>query len=309
MNLLYAGFEDAFATAYEFNIPAFDSYRNPVIDPVTMEFLRWESQTQMVQPIFDTIYNGDRSRKELKMVGALNMLFDWKSLLSDLLSKADIQDVDIVLSSTCSMPAGPVTFRVTENAVIQLGDKDLHNPKYDDMAFTYPLFELDLDDETQIEINKVMSQQIEASVEGGCISEIFMAIYPTEELEESYNTAFAWKLSAGVAAVFVFTSLIFFVYDITVKRRQAKVMERVIRQDKIVSNTFPKAIRDKLYRDSPQNRDEGSHSQNTLSNSENTLFGSVQLAELYPSATVVFADIVGFTAWSSTREPNHVFKL
>jgi class 3 adenylate cyclase len=34
-----------------------------------------------------------------------------------------------------------------------------------------------------------------------------------------------------------------------------------------------------------------------------------QIADLYPSATVMFADIVGFTAWSSVREPSQVFKL
>jgi class 3 adenylate cyclase len=30
---------------------------------------------------------------------------------------------------------------------------------------------------------------------------------------------------------------------------------------------------------------------------------------LFPEATIIFADIVGFTAWSSTREPAHVFTL
>ena len=33
------------------------------------------------------------------------------------------------------------------------------------------------------------------------------------------------------------------------------------------------------------------------------------LADLFPDATVMFADIAGFTAWSSTREPTHVFML
>ena len=312
LELLNTGIEDAFATAIEFKIPAFDSYRHPVIDPVTLQLVRWESQTQMVQPIFKTIYNGKRSRKDLQMVGALNMFFDWQSLLSSLLSKTDIEDVVIVMGSTCSLLARPVTFLVTGDAVVEVGPDDLHDPRYDDLGHTVSLFELDLDAETRASIDEVAAQQIEATVEGGCISEVIMAIYPTEELEKSFYTGTAWKFSLGVAGAFLFTSAIFTIYDVLVKRRQNKVMERIIRQDKIVLNTFPKAIRDQLYRDSNQDeRSKGSNqSQSTLFNNfDNNIFGSGQLAELYPSASVIFADIVGFTAWSSAREPNQVFKL
>lgn len=33
------------------------------------------------------------------------------------------------------------------------------------------------------------------------------------------------------------------------------------------------------------------------------------IADLFPHATVLFADLAGFTAWSSTREPSQVFIL
>jgi class 3 adenylate cyclase len=33
------------------------------------------------------------------------------------------------------------------------------------------------------------------------------------------------------------------------------------------------------------------------------------IADRYPDCTVFFADIVGFTAWSSTRDPVEVFVL
>jgi len=36
---------------------------------------------------------------------------------------------------------------------------------------------------------------------------------------------------------------------------------------------------------------------------------SKPIADLFPQASVLFADIVGFTAWSSVREPSHVFTL
>jgi hypothetical protein len=34
-----------------------------------------------------------------------------------------------------------------------------------------------------------------------------------------------------------------------------------------------------------------------------------QIAELFPETTILFADIAGFTAWASSREPSHVFTL
>jgi class 3 adenylate cyclase len=33
------------------------------------------------------------------------------------------------------------------------------------------------------------------------------------------------------------------------------------------------------------------------------------IAELYPETTVLFADLAGFTSWSSTRQPTQVFTL
>ncbi len=33
------------------------------------------------------------------------------------------------------------------------------------------------------------------------------------------------------------------------------------------------------------------------------------IADLFPNTTVMFADIAGFTAWSSVREPSQVFTL
>ena len=47
---------------------------------------------------------------------------------------------------------------------------------------------------------------------------------------------------------------------------------------------------------------------NVLENG-NSAFDSKPIADLFPEATVMFADIVGFTAWSSVREPTQVFSL
>ncbi|CAB9506494.1 Receptor-type guanylate cyclase gcy [Seminavis robusta] len=40
-----------------------------------------------------------------------------------------------------------------------------------------------------------------------------------------------------------------------------------------------------------------------------TIFGSKPIADLFPATTIMFGDMVGFTAWSSAREPSQVFTL
>ena len=51
--------------------------------------------------------------------------------------------------------------------------------------------------------------------------------------------------------------------------------------------------------------------QGFFANQDNQAFeaGSKPIADLFPDSTVLFADIAGFTAWSSVREPSQVFTL
>ena len=40
-----------------------------------------------------------------------------------------------------------------------------------------------------------------------------------------------------------------------------------------------------------------------------SIIGSEPIAEFFPATSIMFADLSGFTAWSSTREPAQVFTL
>jgi len=56
-------------------------------------------------------------------------------------------------------------------------------------------------------------------------------------------------------------------------------------------------------------------SENSYAEEENLISGDIEgdddqpIADLFPDTTIMFADIAGFTAWSSTREPSQVFAL
>lgn len=131
-------------------------------------------------------------------------------------------------------------------------------------------------------------------------------MYPSAELEERFNSTKSLVATLAIVAIFIFTSATFLLYDYCVGQRQRKVMQRIQAQELIVSNVFPSAIRDRLY----NNEDRQVNKSNPLAfDDEDEATGVAPLADLFPSTTVIFADIVGFTAWASAREPDQVFIL
>jgi class 3 adenylate cyclase len=86
----------------------------------------------------------------------------------------------------------------------------------------------------------------------------------------------------------------------------------------IVRSLFPSNVRDRLIQDAEGQvaKDQGysrkineSMSDSSLTNalSSESIFSSKPIADFSPDVSVMFADLVGFTAWSSARDPTQVF--
>jgi len=260
---------------------------------INFNFVRLQdySQSQVMQPIFRDI--GDGAEKDL--VAVLVVLIDWIGYFNDILPE-DGEPIDVVLKSTCG---DIVTYQINGQDAIYVGDYDGHDRAYDSLGVSSPLISIGND------LNEIQA--------GQCVPKLSLHVYPTKELEESFKTSKAAIYAAVIVVIFGFTSLVFILYDFFVGRHQQKLMDRVIQQDKIVSNVFPTAIRDRMYQaENDGNKDNlilppTGLDPDDFHNPE--IFGEAPIAEIYPSATVVFADIAGFTAWSSTREPQQVFML
>jgi hypothetical protein len=118
-----------------------------------------------------------------------------------------------------------------------------------------------------------------------------------------------------VATIFVFTALMFLVYDRLVERRQRMILAKAVQSSAIVSSLFPKNVRDRLMQanenDKAGNVAGSNHRlKSFLSGDSKQSEDNLQpIADLFPNCTVLFADISGFTAWSSTRDPAQVFVL
>ena len=132
-----------------------------------------------------------------------------------------------------------------------------------------------------------------------------------------------------ITSLFIFTALIFIGYDKLVTMRQSKVMRTAIQSTTIVSSLFPSSIRDRLMEEGNPAKPSvhalgGGNSSSAFHEPTKTklrsyLNGGVgpgddtkkarPIADLFTETTVLFADIAGFTAWSSAREPTQVFTL
>jgi class 3 adenylate cyclase len=117
--------------------------------------------------------------------------------------------------------------------------------------------------------------------------------------------------AAVVAFTFVLVAVVFFIYDMMVQRRNEKIVVTAARSNAIVSSMFPDAIRDRLLQQNIVPAKKG-HLKSYLMDGEGDEVGNMSskpLADLFLETTVLFADISGFTAWSSVRDPSQVFSL
>lgn len=262
-------------------------------------------QSQIIQPVFDQVETGNSLMEEKKIVGMVWIYGDWSTYFQNLIHAPG--DIYAVMKSSCGFN---ITYKLNGLTAESMGTGDHHDPKYDDYEVSGDLFVPQFDREL-------------ALPDGVCVNDLTLHLYPSNGFEQVYTTNEPVVYALGVVLVFVFTSAVFLIYDCMVKARQSKVMERVVREDKILAGLFPAGVRDRMYED----HDDGDRMSEVTSSTgigssarkhmemfsddvENpNLFKSVPIADLYLSATIVYADIVGFNAWSSAREPHQVFML
>jgi Adenylate and Guanylate cyclase catalytic domain len=143
----------------------------------------------------------------------------------------------------------------------------------------------------------------------------FFVFFSFQDFYDAYNTSTPALITLAVAAVSLFTIVIFLMYDYLVEKRQTKVLNQAAASTMIVSSLFPKSIQDRLMQQQEENSKRKKGGLKSLLNDDDinkaggAAANSGQMADFFPYCTVLFADIAGFTAWSSTREPSQVFDL
>ena len=272
----------------------------------------FKPESLLVQPIFDNPSSASR-----QIVASIVAVISWEIYFSGLLHEG-VNGMVCVLSNTCGQ-----TFTYTLNGptASYVGQGDLHDTAYDNMVYVADVTPFITSDSTR----------------GEAICSYTVDIYPSKSLESQYQSPLPGIYMGVMFLVFICAAVIFLTYDYLVQKRQREAMNSAARSNAIVSSLFPAEIRDRLFKGEEQDAQDNTKTdkkllptlheapqkfrlKNYLNEEEipNAKKESVKngadddskpIADLFPNTTVMFADIAGFTAWSSVREPSQVFTL
>ena len=181
------------------------------------------------QPIFKGIsYEGEP-------VGLLSSVVPWESFfVSRIASGTD--EIVLVLSNECNQT---FTYFVNGPDVTFAGEGDIHDPIYDEMAVSADFSPFDDD---------------AADSSGGCRWTVH--IYPSSDLEDSYDSNQALVFTVGVAFIFFLVCVCFITYDSCVERRQKKNVTSAVKSNAIISSLFPAQVRERLLDDAANDADD-----------------------------------------------------
>ncbi|CAJ1964628.1 unnamed protein product [Cylindrotheca closterium] len=251
-----------------------------------------------------------------QIVAILTASIVWSPLFV-LASDEATPPVDVVIEEGCDRK---LTFQVTGPNVEFKGYEDLHDPAYDGY-------------ETSFDLAHSIRTHYVTEFEG---CEHGISIYPTKGFWDQYHTTAPASTTGIIVGAFLFMCIIFYLYDAAVHMRQKRILRVASQSEKILSVLYPKTIRDRLFgmedkaeEEQPKGGKKGGRKRlnddlikatkyqlkQYMKSSPGQLdgvtggFDSKPIADLFLDATVLFADISGFTAWSSVREPTQVFTL
>eukprot|EP00934_Nitzschia_sp_Nitz4_P008385 Nitzschia sp. Nitz4//scaffold169_size48518//44621//48512//NITZ4_007081-RA/size48518-processed-gene-0.84-mRNA-1//1//CDS//3329538415//8375//frame0 len=264
---------------------------------------------RMMLPIFDSLDVDER-----EPVGVLYSLHSFESYMIFVLPE-DQGGLYAVITSECNQT---YTYAIHGKQVTYIGEGDLHKNTFSDSFITDTIFQFADDDD---------DVGFRTGIESHDICNYTLYLYPSHELESEFITSTPW---------------LFFALNYQETYRKAK------QAGAIVSSIFPAAVRKRLYQEDNSTENQKIHGQGAFKQSvpsavdtqkarlkgfltENqtmlqaNMNGRRQqeaddaeeqekplekpIADLFPATTILFADIVGFTAWSSQREPGEVFTL
>lgn len=173
----------------------------------------------IAEPVFEDFKNGS------KVVGVVFAIEPWEHYFKHILPH-DVDGFVVDVKESCGTD---FTFVINGPAVHYDGLGDRHDPKYNHLAY-------------RSDFAKFAAYDYKTSNDEIQHCEYTIIVYPSGTFEASFKTNEPFIFAAGVFFIFFFTTLVFFLYDYLVQRRQHKVLSTAQRTTAIVKSLFPKQI-------------------------------------------------------------------
>jgi hypothetical protein len=186
----------------------------------------------IAEPVLEDFKNGS------KVVGMVFAIEPWGHYFEHILPHG-VNGFVVDMEDTCGTS---FTIAVDGPEAHYDGEGDLHDPKYTDLAFPS-------------EFATFAGYEYANSNSSFQHCEYTVYVYPSAVFEESFHTSDPYVFAAVVFFIFIFTTLVFVLYDYLVQRRQNKVLSTAQRTAKIVTSLFPKEIGKRLLEESAQQQE------------------------------------------------------
>jgi class 3 adenylate cyclase len=260
----------------------------------------WGGAAYLNDPVSDVYYPVfDSFADDKTMVAIVMCQIYWRTYLTDILPQ-NVRGVIVVLANTCNQT---FTYQLDGQDVTYLGRGDHHDPKYNHLG-------------TSTEFGAIFDTSADTS--GACLYALH--VYPSQTLEDDHLSSTPLIFTIVLVCVFIFTSLVFVTYDRMVGRRHKVVNQTAVQSSAIINTLFPEKVRERLYQEDEDKRSKEESQtgfKTFLSDAPRSFPGEGNgsdyqgppIAHLNTDCTVLFADISGFTSWSSERSPTEVFTL
>lgn len=231
---------------------------------------------------FAPIYNGFGNGTDV--VGYMNTYGEVR-LFDSILSDQGLNGIMAVVSNPCS---GAYTWKINGPDSIYVGQGELVEPDF----VKY----------------RVVANATALRTVPECPMTI--SVYPSEEYRAQFHSSDPAIFTAATILIFVITAMFFVMYDCLVERRQRTVQDTAKKSGAIVDSLFPAGIRERLMENEEEKKNlPGGQAGRKMKKLGLDVFETKPIADYYPEATVLVADIANFSAWSSVREPSQVFTL
>ena len=169
------------------------------------------------------------------------------------------------------------------------GDGDLHETNWNELEYSFTLSHI---------INEESLEE-----EGHCVYSF--SVYPSDELRDVWQQLTPFLFAVTAAGAFLLIAITFIVYDRYVIRRNEKMIGQAAKTNKIVASLFPSNVRARLLAEDDGGKVEAAQTRlkNFLANDGPSVadmeledgdhYKSSPMADLFPEASVLYADIAG----------------